>query len=542
MKKLIYLASICFAMMATSCEDFLTVSSPDKVTTGNFWKNQKEAEATMASVYAQLYHGDSYATSEVRWPVEAFRTDLYTMGNDAINYPSWTDLYKFTYTNGNEQFSYYYQDLYRGVNFANQVLEYVPHIPAEGISEEKREELMAEAHFMRGYYHLMLILNWKEIIIRDKYLTNQADLNKPLSDRVACWNFVVDELKLGTALPATRPGTETGRATSGAANAYLGFAYLTRAYEEPAQETQHLKDALAALNAVSGYELVSGDALIDMFNGRNKNCKESVFELQYSNDNSNGARYYSYIHNFIAAKEMGGWDEILPNKFLMDEFMKEGKISTTGGYDERAYNTVIWQNEYWNDGTGKIWGNEYDDLYWNWKQRKNASGKTEYLDANDNVIIIPDGFDGDLDEFLKEKGCPHVVYDRPSFRRFTPRTLNEMGERCNFNIPLMRYANVLLMKAEVLNKQGHPEQAIPIINDIRRIHGNMPDMKGTSQTEVQAQIEHERIIEFPLESYRWYDLRRWGKLNQQLGSRGFIPGEHEFFPIPLWEVNANPAL
>ena len=100
MKKLIYIASICSAMMFTSCEDFLTVSSPDKVTTGNFWKSQKEAEATMASVYAQLYHGDSYATSEVRWPVEAFRTDLYNMGTDAINYQTWTDIYKFTYTNG----------------------------------------------------------------------------------------------------------------------------------------------------------------------------------------------------------------------------------------------------------------------------------------------------------------------------------------------------------------------------------------------------------------------------------------------------------
>ena len=234
MKKLIYLASICCVMLFASCEDFLTVSSPDKVTTGNFWKNLKEAEATMASVYAQLYHGDSYATSEVRWPVEAFRTDLYTMGTDAINYQTWTDIYKFTYTNGNTQFSYYYQDLYRGINFANQVLEYVPQIPEDGITEAKRSELIAEAHFMRGYYHLMLILNWEKIIIRDKYLTDQADLNKPLSDRITCWNFVIDELKLGTALPATRPSTEIGRATSGAAHAYLGFAYLTRAYEESA--------------------------------------------------------------------------------------------------------------------------------------------------------------------------------------------------------------------------------------------------------------------------------------------------------------------
>ena len=106
----------------------------------------------------------------------------------------------------------------------------------------------------------------------------------------------------------------------------------------------------------------------------------------------------------------------------------------------------------------------------------------------------------------------------------------------------MRYANVMLMKAEVLNKQGHPEQAIPLINEIRAKHGKMPAMKGTSQAEVQAQIEHERIIEFPLESYRWYDLRRWGKLSEVLGKRGFSEGKHNFFPIPLWEVNANSAL
>ncbi|EJW95765.1 protein containing RagB/SusD domain protein [gut metagenome] len=116
---------------------------------------------------------------------------------------------------------------------------------------------------------------------------------------------------------------------------------------------------------------------------------------------------------------------------------------------------------------------------------------------------------------------------------------------CAFNIPLMRYVNVMLMKAEIFNKQGHPEQAIPLINEIRAKHGNMPAMKGNTQAEVQAQIEHERIIEFPLESYRWYDLRRWGKLKEALGGfsdRQFEAGKHEFFPIPKWEIDANSAV
>ena len=492
------MAGLFLSMSFASCDDFLTVEDPDHLTTENFWRNESDAEATLASAYSQLYHGDAWATSEVRWPTEAYRTDLYNMGNDAINYQTWTDLYKFTWTNGNTQFSYYYQDLYRGINFANQVLEFTPRIPEGKITDAKRNEIVAEAHFLRGYYHLMLLLNWEKIIIRDKYETDEAKLNIPLSERSKCWDFVIDELTQAKSLPSERNTDEVGRATSGAANSYLGFAYLTRAYEETAQKDTYLKEALKALNEVKGYELVSGDELVDMFNGNNKNCKESIFEVQYSLSTDNGASYRSCIHMWMLTSELGGWDEIAPSAKLVNEFKKEGKTSVAGTYDQRFYNTVYFKDEYWNTGN-KIYGKNYDDWF--------------------------------------------GTADRPVFRRFTPKTESERKmSRCAFNIPLMRYANVLLMKAEVLNQQGHPEQAIPIINEIRAKHGNMPAMNGTSQKDVQAQIEHERIIEFPLESYRWYDLRRWGKLTEAVGDRGFIESKHSFYPIPLWEINANGAL
>ena len=407
------------------------------------------------------------------------------------------------------QFSYYYKDLYRGVNFANQVLAKLPDIPAEGISENKRNELIAESHFLRGYYHLMLLLNWEKIVIRDEYIQNDDQLDKPLSERTACWDFVVAELEAATNLPAKRPDSELGRATSGAANAYLGMAYLTRAYEESAKKADFLNKALSAFNKVQGYELVGGDDLINMFNGRNKNCSESVFELQYTKTTANGARYNSCIHFWIASSELGGWDEIIPNERLFNEYTKEGEIATTGRYDSRLYNTIYFNCDYFNEG-GKILSYNYKDLF-----TKEVDGGVE-------------------------------VYNRPVFRKFTPATIDEMYEgRCAFNIPLMRYANVLLMKAEVLNLQNKTAEAIDIINEIRRVHGDMPAMKGTTAAEVQAQIEHERIIEFPLESYRWYDLRRWGKLTQALkavGRDAFNESEHSFYPIPLWEINSNGAL
>ena len=83
-------------------------------------------------------------------------------------------------------------------------------------------------------------------------------------------------------------------------------------------------------------------------------------------------------------------------------------------------------------------------------------------------------------------------------------------------MPLMRYANVLLMKAEIYNEQGHPEKAIPLINEVRSVHGKLPAMTGSDQAAVKAQIEHERLVEFTLENSRFYDLRRWGKLDEAM--------------------------
>lgn len=499
MKKIFYLASIiCLALSSTSCEDFLTVESPDELTTDNYWRNEQDAQAGLAAAYSQLYHGDTYATSEVRWPTEEYRADIVNLGSDAGNYDQWVALYYFNYTNGNTQFSYYYQDLYRGINFANQVLANVPNIP--NLDENKRNELLNEAHFLRGYYHMMLLLNWEKIIIRNEYIKESSQLNRPLSERTACWDFILEELENYAAqLPESRNENELGRATSGTAYAYIGFAYLTRAYEEPEKKSTYLDKALTALNNVKGYSLVSGENLIGMFNGTNKNCSESIFEVQYSKSEANGSVHYSYLNKWIGAKELNGYDDILPSNMLMEEYMKGGKLND-GRYDERLYNTIYFQCDYFNDGTGRVMGKEYDEL-----------------------------FGGE---------------NKPVFRRFTSPTLEEMQEACAINIPLMRHVNVLLMKAEVLNEQNHPEQAIPIINEIRSVHGNMPPMEGTTQQEVRDQIEHERILEFPLESYRWYDLRRWGKTAsalQKAGRTGFDESKL-FYPIPKWEIDANPEV
>ena len=511
MKKVIYIASLCFAsLFVSSCDDYLTLESPDQLTSGSFWRNESDAQAGISAAYSQLeYYIDTWEFAEVKWPVEAYREDIINMGNDARNYPNWLELYNFTYTNGNSQFSNYWWNNYKGASFANQVIEKVTEMEEGTIDPTVRTQIINEGYFLRAYYHLKLLLNWKEIIIRDKYITSQAELSKGLSPRPDAWDFIIEDLKRATALPSSYDNDNIGRATSGAANAYLGFAYLTRAYEESDKKTEYLNEALTALNNVKGYELVK--KFSSMFDASNKNSKESIFELQTSMSSANGANYRTQLHRWIGTSELWGWDEILPSNVLMEAYMKEGEIATTGRYDSRLYESVFFQCDYFNDGSGRVYGGDYDNWFCSFDDKNNP--------------------------------IPGTSYNRPSFRKFMPTDYDGLyNNYCAINIPLMRYANVLLMKAEVLNEQGHPEQAIPLINEIRNVHGDMPAMKGTSQQEVREQIEHERMIEFPLENWRLYDLRRWGKLASAFadaGRAGFNVEKNSFYPIPLTEINSN---
>lgn len=499
MKKNLYiiLCLVLTGLFVSSCDDRLDMNSPDKLTSTNFWRSQTDAEAGLAAVYSKLECAtETWEFAEVKFPVEAYREDVCNIGSDALNYPTWVELFNFTYTNGNSQFYTYWEIHYQGISYANQVLEKVPSI---SMDEAYKNQILAEAHFLRGYYHMKLLLNWERIIIRNEYITSEAQISKPLSDRAAAWDFIIGEFEAATGLPQKQTPERTGRATQGAAYAYMGYSLLTRAYEETGKKAEYLAKAEDAFKKVKGYELEKN--FLSMFNGTNKNSKESVFELQFTENTANGAAYRTALHKWISTGELGGWDEIFPNQILIDEYKKEGKTATTGLYDSRLYQTVFFNDSYFNDVTDKkVYGYTYNELF----------------------------------GAASQKAC---------FRKYLPATLEDLNKsRTAVNLPLMRYADVLLLLAESLNEQGKTPEAVPLINQVRD-RADMPGIPADSNQDfVKKQIEHERILEFALENTRFYDMRRWGKVKEALtavGRTGFSPDKNNFYPIPLLEIKSN---
>jgi hypothetical protein len=71
---------------------------------------------------------------------------------------------------------------------------------------------------------------------------------------------------------------------------------------------------------------------------------------------------------------------------------------------------------------------------------------------------------------------------------------------------------------------------------------------GYSQDQMMTEIVHQRMIEFARENQRFYDLKRWGKLAQEIsnsdkvGKQFYVAGKYDYFPIPQNEINSNPLM
>ena len=113
----------------------------------------------------------------------------------------------------------------------------------------------------------------------------------------------------------------------------------------------------------------------------------------------------------------------------------------------------------------------------------------------------------------------------------------------DLNYNLMRYADFLLLYAEALNETGQTNQALQYVNQIRNRVG-MPMLSGLDQGQTREAIQNERKWELGLEGHRFFDLVRWGIAGEVIraNNRPFIDGVHELMPIPLNELDLNPAM
>jgi tetratricopeptide (TPR) repeat protein len=489
----------------TACENKLTEVNPNAQTTASFWKTASDAEQGVNAIYLSLCIDGSYMRST---PLL-----LDNRGDDVLSNSPWDQMYnsgKFAMNAGNSAiYGWAFGAYYEGIFKANQVLDNVPTITMDAALKKR---LLGEAYFLRGLYFYHLVNMFGNVMLPTHAVQTTSDFFVKQSTEAEGWAQVMaDFQKAIDMLPASYTGTNLGRATKGAAMAYLGKTYLmNHKYSEAATQFKGVIDS-GIYGLVPNYR--------DNFTEANENNKESIFEVQFdvtaggSDLNWGGDPISSWGRVSARAITYGasglGWTDVQPTRSVFNEFLQEK--TTTGTDDPRLEATM-----FYNKPGLMVYGIEFAKRY------------------------------------AGNAGALNSLYCRKYENDGTKA--DEFNWRSGINERLMRYADVLMMYAECLNETGQTAAAYPYIQQVRSRVG-LPNLATTkpnlTQAQMREQIGHERLLEFCLEGHRFDDIRRWGWLTDAtklawLKSRDpefeTYKAGREFYPIPQNEIDNNPGV
>jgi hypothetical protein len=285
----------------------------------------------------------------------------------------------------------------------------------------------------------------------------------------------------------------------------LGKAYVyQKNWVEAEKVFKQLAQTSGAAQAPFTYDLVAN--FEDNFSKTSDNNVEGLFEIQnqnvggsqpWSGENANEALGVTTAQEF-APTEVAGWFEVSPTDKLFNEFKKEK--TPANDFDARMYATLVW------DYPGAMYYNK---------------------PFKDFKLVF--GYSSMIRKYQNWRDNNEGIY------------ISEINEK------VLRYADILLLYAETLTMQGRTAEAYPLINRIRTRAKLAPLAAGFSADQMMAEIRHQRMLEFFREGQRFYDLKRWGLLEQEIKNsdkvgKEFFTAKNAYFPIPQGELNTNPNI
>ncbi|HEX8327667.1 MAG TPA: RagB/SusD family nutrient uptake outer membrane protein [Hymenobacter sp.] len=515
-------------LSATACEkDLLDQVNPNLPFTEQSWKTSDDAVRASVANYAGLQGLGMYR----RWLNFAF--DL--RDDTGFSQSPWGELADFTrFVQVNYDFEVsrdIWRDHYRTIFRSNQILANVPGIQMDATLQKR---VLAEARFLRAlsYYNLVSLYGNVPLVLQ--YSTN-LNQSSPQGTEAQVWSQIFSDLQAAQAdLPVSYTGNNVGRATKGAATTLLGKAYMQnrRWADAQAQFAQVIAPA-------SGYDLEP--AYTNNFRHTTENNRESIFEVQFSDVNRGGndaaggpdatssqGGQRSQFWGIPGTPEIQGQPgtgfagagfgdgELRP--WVVREFLQEP--AANGQRDPRLAATAFYN-------------------------RRDQTQFASSLPIDADTLVYGVGF---VTRYRRDARNLGRVYYRKYATDYY-RTFEDFDSPINQRV--MRFADVLLLQAEALNEQGQTAAAVPLINRVRNRAGlgDLPASASASQAAMRMQLMHERITELTGEGVRWFDLQRWGLLDNQttvdqLKARDpdfttFVPGKSRLLPIPQSEVDLN---
>lgn len=313
MKSIIIILLI--GLLSTSCSKVLDEIPEASFSPSNFYKSSADANAAISAVYDPLNTANLY--NQVMWIIQDQSTDDAEWGNgrNTANSPK-NELDKYTFTPSTVTFYALWTTCYQAINRANTAITNIPNI---SMDLALKNRLVGEAKFMRAFYYFTLVRLYGKVPLITDPTTSLADLKVSRSSIESVYSQITaDFLAAENVLPLSYSGGDKGRATKGAAKAFLASVYLTlKQWDKAAAKANEVM----TMESQAGYGLWNNYS--EVFLIANKNGKESIFEVQALGGGFNEG---SFMQGYMRPPfDRGGFGDDPPTKNLYDAYSTADK-------------------------------------------------------------------------------------------------------------------------------------------------------------------------------------------------------------------------
>ena len=498
--------------MALGCSDSFTDVPAVGALSDDDLKNAQGVSLLLASAYSTLdgirnnQGASDWTVSGDNWWFDVIADDAHKGSTDGDQ----ADLFlleTFDWTSANPYIFGKWNGLFAGVNRSNAVISLINSIEGGDFASQ-----LAEARFLRGHFNFEL----QKIYGNVPYISDEnfdaKEFNQP--NPGAIWDQIEADFQYAVDNLPTTQG-DAGRPTSWTAKAFLGKAHLFQS--DFAQAGPLFEDVIAN----GPYSLNS--EFLDNFSLAGDNSSESIFAIQFTTD---------------SGQSLNG------NRGGTLNFPNPGPFGSCCGFYQPTQDLV---NAYQTDGSGLPLLDTFNQT-----DVDNDYG----VESADAFTPHAGPLDPRLDYTVGRRGIdyngygPHIGKDwiRASFADISgpylpKKNVYQAGENGNvgtgswgqqhsgINYHIMRYADLLLMAAEVAVENNDLPKALDYVNQVRNRAKGMTYVKeevsdGVFQDAANYEIEpyvafadqdfarqavrFERRLELAMEGHRLFDLRRWG--------------------------------
>ncbi|MEX2336617.1 MAG: RagB/SusD family nutrient uptake outer membrane protein [Fulvivirga sp.] len=478
--------ALAFISLGIACSDeFLDKAPLDSINTSNFFKTEEDAIYAINGAYQPLQWPKLYNFR--MWTSDIMAGNSVVGAGGGEDGVETQDMANFVTTADNPGVLDLFRGPFPGILRTNIVLQKVPSMD---IDVDLKNRILGEARFLRAHYYFILVRFFGDVPLILEPQDPGDDMRVPRASAIAVYDQIMEDFTESiTLLPlrTTYGVSDIGRASKGSAMGMLAKVHLTLGNW---QEVVTLADEIEGL----GFSL--NPAYEDNFDPLNGNTIETLFAVQYLGKTS---------YDFWSNENQASWASTFTGPRNAD--------FVAGGYG-------------WNQPT-----QEFFNAY-------------EAGDLRKDVTVLYEGgpqFDG-------KDYKASFSYTGYNLRKFlVTKAVSPASDTNPMNFQVLRFADVLLMKAEALNELNKTDLAEEPLNRVRLRAGLDPVTSGLSQEQFREVVLHERRIELAFEGQRWFDLIRVnnGKYGLDfLHAIGKVnaTAKHLLLPIPQQEIDSNPNL